>query len=312
MLVPALRRFPLRRSTALRHRALPMVCLLATTATLAGCSAGPTSSASHRPAPVVPVAVERPIKRDVCRANGFDCDMRARIVAVDAYLASRPGVVGYVLRDRVTGGVQRNAHAETPIWTASTIKLAMAADLLTRNRNHAITLNRGDYARIDQMLHTSDDTAADTLWYAYSGPDHRAYNNGFRGFGMSSLAPQAGFSKYFPYWGFQKCTAADLDRLMDHVLTRLHPADRSYLVDRMRRVDPIQQWGVWGAGPGQRPGNKDGWSQEQGGWVVNSVGFAGPGERYTLSIMNALGNQGGFQDGSATDTRVAQLLFAGR
>ncbi len=61
-----------------------------------------------------------------------------------------------------------------------------------------------------------------------------------------------------------------------------------------------------------RPGLKNGWSQEQGGWVVNSVGFAAPDERYTLAIMTSLGNAGGYEDGSATDTKVAELLFAGR
>jgi hypothetical protein len=60
------------------------------------------------------------------------------------------------------------------------------------------------------------------------------------------------------------------------------------------------------------PGNKDGWSLEQGGWVVNSVGFAGPGQRYTLAVMNSLGSDGGYSDGVATTTHLAQLLLRGR
>jgi hypothetical protein len=43
-----------------------------------------------------------------------DDDMAARIAAADSYLATRPGVVGYVLRDRKTGTVYRNAHAADP------------------------------------------------------------------------------------------------------------------------------------------------------------------------------------------------------
>ncbi len=59
------------------------------------------------------------------------------------------------------------------------------------------------------------------------------------------------------------------------------------------------------------PGNKNGWSQEQGGWVVNSVGFAGPRQRYTLAIMNSLnGGEGGYDDGVETTTRLAQILLA--
>ena len=58
------------------------------------------------------------------------------------------------------------------------------------------------------------------------------------------------------------------------------------------------------------PGLKNGWSQEQGGWVVNSVGFAGAQQRYTLSVMNALGGEGGYGDGVETATELARILLA--
>jgi len=60
--------------------------------------------------------------------------MAARIAATDSYLAKRPGVVGHVLRDPTTGAAYRNTHAADPVWTASTIKLAMVVDLSTRQR----------------------------------------------------------------------------------------------------------------------------------------------------------------------------------
>jgi hypothetical protein len=34
-----------------------------------------------------------------------DVDLGARVAAADAFVATRPGVVGYVLRDRKTGAV---------------------------------------------------------------------------------------------------------------------------------------------------------------------------------------------------------------
>jgi hypothetical protein len=162
------------------------------------------------------------------------------------------------------------------------------------------------------MLHSSDDGAADTLWFRYAGSDHMAFNDAFRRFGMTSLQPQRGFSEFYPYWGFQKCTPDDLDRLINYVLTKL-PADlRDFILGQLRTVAANQQWGVWGAGPAARPGNKDGWSEEQGGWVMNSVGFVGPNERYTLAMMNNLRGKGGYDDGKATDTQVAKLIFNGR
>ncbi|WP_231390261.1 tat pathway signal sequence [Nocardia sp. CNY236] len=262
--------------------------------------------------PVTPAADAAPLAHIQGCRPGFDCDMSERIATVDAYLESRPGVTGYVVRDRVSGGTYANAHAESSVWTASTIKLAIAVDLLNRARVGAIVLSPDDRGLLEAMLATSNDYAADQLWTKYSGIDRMAFNNAFQALGMTSLIPQPTNTALFPDWSFQKCTAADLDRLMDYVLTRMHPEDRDYLLHRMRAVDANQHWGVWGAGVNMRPGLKNGWSAEQGGWVVNSVGFAGPGERYTLAIMTALGDAGGYTDGAETDTTVAEMLLAGR
>ena len=72
-----------------------------------------------------------------------------------------------------------------------------------------------------------------------------------------------------------------------------------------------QHFGVWGAGSANHPGNKDGWSVEQPGWIINSVGFAGPRQRYTLAMMNSLNGQGGYHAGTDTITQVAAILFQG-
>jgi hypothetical protein len=187
----------------------------------------------------------------VARADG---DMGARVAAADSYLATRPGVVGYVLRDRKTGAVYRNAHAADPVWTASTIKLAMVVDLLTRQRSGAITLTGADNRLIAAMLHSSDDDAADTLWSRYGGADHQAFNNDFPAYGMTGLRPQRGFSATFPCWGFQQATPDDLDRLIDYTLTRLNPADTASIVDQLQHVDPDQQLGGLGRGAGDGTG----------------------------------------------------------
>jgi hypothetical protein len=242
--------------------------------------------------------------------DDVSCGLAQRVAAADAYLADRPGTIGYVLRDRTTGAVYRNAHAGELVWTASTIKLAMVVDLLSRQRAGTLTLTDDDRALMAAMLRSSDDDAADTLWTRYGGADHRAFNDHFPSYGLTGLAPQRGFSATFPYWGFQKATPDDLDRLMNYTLGGLDAADTAEIVTAMRHVDPNQQWGVWGAGPDMRPGNKDGWSLEQGGWVVNTVGFAGPDERYTLAVMNALGDEGGYDDGVITTTQLSRLLLS--
>ncbi|MCP2302509.1 tat pathway signal sequence [Actinokineospora globicatena] len=289
---------------------------------LAGCGADPTTAATtgvpHH-AVALPSAgaggsASGSPGREDCPLpqSGFDCDFQRRLAAAQAYASTRPGTVGIVVRDRQTGAVWRNDHAGDMTWTASTIKLAMVVDLLRRHREHAITLSTHDRDQMAAMLHNSSDDAATSLWTKYGGADHMAFNRSFPRYGMTSLEPQRGYSKVFPYWGFQKCTADDLDRLINYVLVEVPGADRGFVLDHMRQVAANQQWGVWGAGPAAHPGNKDGWSEEDGGWVMNSVGFVGPGERYTLAIMNNLAGRGGYDEGRQTDTEIARLIFAGR
>ena len=243
-----------------------------------------------------------------CTATDAQCVLQQRIAAAEAYIATRPGTIGFELRDRVTGARYRSAAVATPIWTASTIKLAMVADLLTREQTGALRLSAADRNQMAAMLRSSDNEAADALWSRYGGPAN-VFNTNFVRYGMKAVRPQPGFGEVYPYWGFQKGTADDFDALMNYVLTGLTPANAAAVIAEMQRVDRAQQWGVWGAGAAMSPGNKNGWSQEQGGWVVNSVGFAGPGQRYTLAIMNALGGQGGYDDGAQTTTEVARILL---
>ncbi|MGU3498892.1 tat pathway signal sequence [Mycobacterium sp. C31M] len=244
-----------------------------------------------------------------CRAGDTVCVLQQRLEAAERYLTDRPGTVGFVLRDRVTGAKYRNAAAAKPIWTASTIKLAMVADLLAREQSGSVRLTAADREDMVAMLRSSDNDAADALWSRYGGTTN-VFNTNFPRYGMRMVSPQPGFGDVFPYWGFQKGTADDFDALMNFVLTSLRPANATAVVAEMQRVDGDQRWGVCGVGPAMTPGCKNGWSQEQGGWVVNSVGFAGPQQRYTLAIMNSLDGEGGYDDGVATTSELSRILLA--
>ena len=70
----------------------------------------------------------------------------------------------------------------------------MTVHLLQGDRAGTIHLTADDRALIQAMLHSSDDKAADTLWFRYAGPDHLAFNNDFVKYGMTSLQPQKGFT----------------------------------------------------------------------------------------------------------------------
>lgn len=304
--------------TLVDRRCVPLF-LAAVAFSLAGCGGatanpvlhGSAAPSSTTPTPPPATAPANPTPACADQQSGFDCPWQQRFAAVNAYIATRPGTVGIVLRDRQTGAVWRTGAVGTPVWTASTIKLAMTVNLFERDRAGTIALSGSDRALIQAMLHSSDDDAANALWFKYAGADHMTFNNAFVRYGMTSLQPQRGYSKFFPYWGFQKCTPNDLDHLINYLLARVPADTRDYIVRQLQAVDPDQQWGVWAAGPQAQPGNKDGWSQEDTGWVMNSVGFAGPGQRYTLAIMNSLNGHGGYDDGRTTDSHIAELLLAG-
>jgi hypothetical protein len=238
----------------------------------------------------------------------FTCAMRARIAAVQAYLRHRPGVVGVVLRDRSTGAVWENAHAHTRIYMASTSKLAMAAALLMQNQAGAIHLSARDMSVLHEMLHVSSDTAADTLWFKFGAPFYTGF---FPRVGLATARYVAAPGITPPYWGEMLCSAADLSRVITYVLDDMPAPLRDYLVTTLSHVAADQHFGVWGAGSSSRPGNKDGWSVEQPGWIINSVGFAGPRQRYTLAMMNSLNGHGGYHAGTDTLTQVAAILFRG-
>jgi hypothetical protein len=307
-------------------------CGLAATVALAGCSMGtpavqkttgqkttaqaaatrrssPPASPSPTPSPAAsptPAACAR-------IAPGFPCAMRDRIREVSRYIGHLPGSLGIVLEDRATGAIWRNANAHVLYPAASTIKLAMMTDLLLRNRAGSIHLTPADRSAMFQALYTSNDNDADHLWFKY---ENASFINTIRAFGMRSTRFTTS-----AYWGNIDTTAKNLDNLMNYVLTRTPAGIRNYLVYRLQHVSALdQQWGVWGAGPGNHPGNKDGWEQDPspvGVWITNTVGFAGPHQRYTLAIMYDLqgfdqdGNTG-FKYGTNKLTQIAALLFQGQ
>lgn len=238
----------------------------------------------------------------------WDCAQQRRFVAASAYLAKRPGRLGVVVRDRTTGAVWRAGTTGEATWTASTIKVAIAADLLERHRSGAIALDGTDRANLSTALVDSSNDAAHALWTRYDGPGMLAR---FRDrYGMKGLSVVPGHDAY---WRNLRCTAEDLSALMSYVLDSLAGEDRAYLVGRLRSVAGNQRWGVWAAGAAQRPGNKAGWAQkpdpEGTHWVTHTVGFAGPGERYVVAVTYRLLPTGSLGGGVQVVSDVVAHVF---
>jgi hypothetical protein len=244
-----------------------------------------------------------------CPKPGWDCAQLARFDVATQYVKEHPGALAAVVRDRDTGAVWRAGATNEPMWTASTIKVAIAATLLERQRAGKIKMTSSDKAEMADMLKNSSNDAANTLWYRYDGP--KMLDRFRSAYGMAGLAVVPGETAY---WRNLRCTAEDLDHLMAYVLgDKLHADDRAYLVSTLREVADNQRWGVWAAGETQRPGNKDGWAMkpDTGGehWVSHTVGFAGPDERYVVTVMYSLPPGAPLDQGVQTVSDIVALIF---
>ena len=271
-------------SVGSRAAALAVCGLLAAGCTPASPAAAP-SGPSASPLPAV-------------AATGSNLAARGR--AADAFARARGGRTGIVVRDRTTGETWRNAEAGSAFRAASTVKLAIAVDLLVRTRAAGRALDAADRAALTAMIVSSDNAAAVRLWSragAAAGGRLAAY--GLRDATRTDA------------WGAVRCTPEDLERLVSYLLERAHPADRALLVGLLRAVVPKQRWGVLGTVAGTRPGGKNGWVPGPAGWSVATVGFLGPGERYTVAVMTAGPAGTDFVAGVETVTGTVTTLFLG-
>ncbi|MFG2038265.1 serine hydrolase [Dactylosporangium sp. NPDC048998] len=248
----------------------------------------------ENPAPEEPVVAEsqgRQVDEEPQAAAGLGSrgasaapSAKSQGAQATAFVQKLSGTFGIVVRDRTTGAVWKAGDTKATTWTASTIKLAIATDVLERNQAKQITLDATDRSNLDKALINSDNDAATALWNRYDGP---GMLERFRSkYGMGSLAVIDG---YETFWRNLRCSAEDLQSLMSYVLEKLDAQSRSYLVTTLRKVASNQHWGVWAAGSGLKPGNKDGWAEKPVGgknvWVTHTVGFAGDGERYVVAVM---------------------------
>ncbi|WP_130291309.1 hypothetical protein [Pseudonocardia sediminis] len=307
-----------RRSRAARWprpgvRAAPALLLVVAVAACGSVGQPVRSSTAAPLAPPTATVQSAAVTPPCDPVPGWSCEQSARFAAVEKKIDGLPGPDGHLavsFTDRTTGRTWTAGDVTHPGWTASTIKLAIATDLLEGDRTGRSALSGADRDDMAAMLHSSDNEATDRLWKRHGGDDMLAR---FRDrYGMGGVAFQPGFTTS-TYWGFVKCTTADLASLGRHILDRTDPADRAHLVTAMRGVAENQRWGVWAAGAGNRPGDKNGWSQEKDAygehWVTDTVGFAGPDERYVVAIMYQVPPQGSLDDGVHAVSDVTALLF---
>jgi beta-lactamase class A len=188
------------------------------------------------------------------------------------------GHVSVAARD-VANGRSFGYDPDTPIYTASVVKLDILATLLLQGQadGRPLTDEEQDLAR--PMIEQSDNDAATSLWEGVGGVPAIATVNRRLGTRATQLDD---------HWGTTTTSASDQLALLGGVTgsSLLGPEARAFAHDLMTHVADDQRWGVSAAAdPGTTTALKNGWmplGSDGGRWVVGSVGVITVGNHPVL------------------------------
>ncbi|GGV58045.1 hypothetical protein GCM10010294_05300 [Streptomyces griseoloalbus] len=176
---------------------------------------------------------------------------------------------GVAVFDRQTGGFTEQVNASAPFRSASIVKLLITLDFLW-NRGPDYSVPAADRARLEPMLRSSDDEAADHYWSAngYASIVTRMVSR----LGLSDTAPPVDQD----FWGYTAMSARDTVTIYRYVLERAPAPVRDFIMGNLRRSTRCasdtfdQHFGI--AAAFDRP-----WAVKQG-WAGSSYpdGTCGP------------------------------------
>ncbi|WP_260695601.1 hypothetical protein [Streptomyces sp. IB201691-2A2] len=170
---------------------------------------------------------------------------------------------GVAVFDRQTGTFTEQVNSAAPFRSASVVKLLLALDFLW-NRGPSYPIPAADRARLEPMLRSSDDDAADYYWSNYGGSaiiDRMVSRLGL----TDTAGPPAG---YPGYWGYTALSARDTVKIYRYILDTAPAPVRDFVMGNLRQStrcasdDFDQHFGI--AGAFDRP-----WAVKQG-WAGSS------------------------------------------
>jgi beta-lactamase class A len=179
--------------------------------------------------------------------------------------------------------------------TASISKLGILAALLLQTQDAGRQLTTAERTHAEEMIRTSDNDAANTLWQTIGEAD--GLDAAHERLGLKATQGGPGTR-----WGLTQTTATDQLQLLRAVFTRgpqsaplppkgLNQTSRAYIRRLMSQITHDQDWGISAAGsPGSRWALKNGWIQRNttGLWVINSTGqITVHGRRYLLCVLSS-------------------------
>lgn len=179
--------------------------------------------------------------------------------------------------------------------TASISKLGILAALLLKAQDEDRALTAAEREDAEEMIRTSDNEAANTLWQTIG--EAEGLDAAHERLGLKATKGGPGTS-----WGLTQTTASDQIRLLRTIFTRgpaaspgppqgLDQTSRASIRHLMAHITDDQSWGVSAAAsPGSRWALKNGWNQRNttGLWVINSVGHVTVhGHHYLISVLSS-------------------------
>lgn len=211
--------------------------------------------------------------------------IEGRIAQATRAAADRGAEVSIAFLDRQTGRRLDNGD-HTPIATASVAKLFIADDLLFRESLAEITLSDDERVEIESMLASSDDAAANDLWYRYGTSD--IVDRTAARYGLTDTT-----APYDDQWWNTETTAADLITYYSELLDGRGGLDNrrtATIVDFLhgstpRGVDGYdQRFGIPDGLPDEHVrAVKQGWMCcVADRWIHLSTGVIGADNRYVL------------------------------
>ncbi|HEX6358523.1 hypothetical protein [Actinophytocola sp.] len=209
--------------------------------------------------------------------------------------------LGAVVFDRVTGRELLAMDPDRQFRSASLVKVLIAIDALRSGG-----ANPMERQRIANMLSTSDDGIASSLWVKY-GPDIVPRMAATLGLQHTEAPEVAG------KWGEVKVTARDMVRVYQYVMDNLLPEDHKLIVDALARASEVaadgfnQFFGI-PHGLNTQWAIKQGWGNNSTAMVLHSTGLVGGGYRYVVILLTEHPLGSGWRRAAESVTAAAGAL----
>ncbi len=195
------------------------------------------------------------------------------------------GDVSIEIYDRLNNAVVGSANSDTPWYTESVVKLLIGLDSLD---------NGGSADKVSEMISRSDDATASALWSRLGGVKI-----------VTTMAAKIGLRHTTPpknpgEWGDTRTTADDLILIYEYILNTAPGGERDTIVTAMHNATNLgadgtdQYFGIpYAVGGATYWAVKQGWACCEPGWVLNTTGLVGTGERYIVVVLTSHNTGGG-------------------